>query len=336
MDHDERILHVNIARLAQPNYISMHEHSATGPPDRQGIRTTCKLDTRPQLGSVWRAIHKGVVLYEPFGGLCAGLESLLRNNIHVHRYLYSDTCPAARNVARFRVHNLQKQYPDLLPMSAIEDSFSSLPHDVTQITASSLISAGALSDIQWWIIVGPECKDFSPAGHSRGLNGVYSHTLQACIQIIGTLQQLQTRLPPLFMVENAAMQHNFRSKEIRDIVFPAVCDILGTPITIDAVRFGSYAHRCRNFWQNLAPIDTLTTLIKSIHCNKSKPVDNILDAGRTSAAVDRNDSCPFYPANRKGQIRVALPTLVAYPMSRAFKTYDSPGAIYDSNTGSCI
>ena len=178
------------------------------------------------------------MLYEPFRGLCAGLEAALRNNIRIHQYLYSDINAAARKVARFRVYNLQRKYPHLLSQAAVEDAFSTLAQDVTQVTTAALITAGALRGPQWLIIAGPECKDFSPAGNNRGMQGIHSHTLQACIQIIGTLQQLQPAQPPLFMVENAAMQHNFRSAEIRNDVFPAVCAILGVPITIDAVGLG--------------------------------------------------------------------------------------------------
>ena len=33
------------------------------------------------------ASQKGVILYEPFGGLCAGLEMILRCGIPVNKYL---------------------------------------------------------------------------------------------------------------------------------------------------------------------------------------------------------------------------------------------------------
>ena len=46
---------------------------------------------------------KGVVLYEPFGGLCAGLEMLLRCGISVARYLYSDIDPVAQALAKVRM-----------------------------------------------------------------------------------------------------------------------------------------------------------------------------------------------------------------------------------------
>ena len=47
--------------------------------------------------------QKGIVLYEPFGGLCAGLEMVLRCGIPVARYLYSDIDPVAQDLAQVRM-----------------------------------------------------------------------------------------------------------------------------------------------------------------------------------------------------------------------------------------
>ena len=282
---------------------------------------------------MWRAVHEGIVLYEPFGGLCAGLEAMLRNHVKIHRYLYSDTSPAAQKVARHRVQQLHNKYPHLLSQAAIEDAFNTLDMNVHNVSSASLHSAGACNGQQWMVIAGPECKDFSPAGSNRGMEGKHSDTMRACIRIIGTLQQLQRATPPLYIVENYAMQHNFASAYIRGEVFPLVCSMLGTPVTIDAVRFGSYAHRLRNFWQNLAPASSLADIIEQIHRPHRLPVDTILDKGRMSAHVAHHDKYPFYPANVKGRPRVALPTLVAYKNSKAFRHADSPGAIYDTYEG---
>ena len=100
--------------------------------------------------------------------------------------------------------------------------------DVTTITSQHLHAASGGQPHQWLVVAGPECKDFSPAGYNLSWNGKHSHTLLACVRIIGYLQQLQRTLPPLYIVENAAMQYNFRSAVIRDTVFPAVCSMLGT------------------------------------------------------------------------------------------------------------
>ena len=154
----------------------------------------------------------------------------------------------------------------------------------------------------------------------------------ACVKIIGFLQQLQRKQPPLYIVENAAMQYNFRSAIIRDEVYPSICNKLGTPVMLDAAQFGSYAHRCRNFWQNFSAAGSLSQSLATVRRPTGILAQDILDPGRTCAPVERNDQHPFYPCNKLGGPRSALPTLVAYPMSRAFHQ-GRPGSIYDSFTG---
>ncbi len=139
------------------------------------------------------------------------MEAVLRSGIVVHKYYYSDISPAAQQVAAHRVAAMLDLYPAQLQASALTYSFSLLPHDVATVTPADLVAAGARDGSQWLVIAGPECKDFSPAGHGQGLDGIHAYTLDACVQVIGALQQLQPALPPLFIVENAAMQHNFTS-----------------------------------------------------------------------------------------------------------------------------
>ena len=61
------------------------------------------------------------------------------------------------------------------------------------------------------------------------------------------------------------MGYNFRFETIRDLVFPAVCNMLGTPIMLDAAQFGAYAHCCRNFWQNFSTPRHLGTSLATVH-----------------------------------------------------------------------
>jgi hypothetical protein len=49
---------------------------------------------------------KGVILYEPFGGLCAGLEMVLRCRIPVAKYLYSNIDPVTQSGARVQMKAL--------------------------------------------------------------------------------------------------------------------------------------------------------------------------------------------------------------------------------------
>ena len=55
-------------------------------------------------------------MYEPFGGLCAGLEAILEG-IRVHQYFYSDPSQPARLVAEFRIQQLLRSYPNQFPAS---------------------------------------------------------------------------------------------------------------------------------------------------------------------------------------------------------------------------
>jgi hypothetical protein len=292
-----------------------------------------QLDTRPNPQGLERVVHEGIVLYEPFGGLAAGLEALLRNNIQIHQYIYSDTSPIAQAIAKHRIASLHYKYPLLLPMHAIQHTFTSLPMDVSACTHDALRHAGAGSGRQWVVIAGPPCQSFSPAGKHQGLEGQQGDAFMACVQLVGALQQVQHRVPPLFLIENAAMQFNFRSAFIRDVVFPQVCTMIGYPVTIDAVRFGSHAHRLRNFWQNWAPVQSVHAKVSNTHRSTGQIVDNILDPGRSSAWVEHTDRHPFYQVNLRGEPRRALPTLVAYPQSIAFKHPHSAGSVYDSTTG---
>jgi hypothetical protein len=57
--------------------------------------------------------------------------------------------------------------------------------------------------------------------------------------------------PPAYLLENVAMQHNFRHSHIKVPEYKKLVNMLGTPLTFDAAQAGSYAHRLRNYWTNL-------------------------------------------------------------------------------------
>ena len=87
------------------------------------------------------ALEHGIVLWEPFGGLCAGLEMALRNGFTIRQYYYGDIDPTAQQVARHRIRKLQTMYPLQLPEQALFSSFSALPMDVKQVTTAQLAAA---------------------------------------------------------------------------------------------------------------------------------------------------------------------------------------------------
>eukprot|EP00775_Hariotina_reticulata_P002674 gene2674-biopygen4244 len=187
-----------------------------GQPDSSGIRITQRLNTSPVHASFFpAAFSQGIVLYEPCGGLCAGLEMCLRNGISVRRYLYSDIDAVAQRVALHRVRELQTRYPHLLQPEALASSFSALPADIRQVTTAHLQQQLQQSPQQQWLVVaGWPCQDFSSAGRGKGMAGSRAQLLFDMVRIIGALQQLCPAAPPAYLLENVAFQHN-RSSSIQ-------------------------------------------------------------------------------------------------------------------------
>ena len=98
-----------------------------------------------------------------------GLEMVLRNWLRVDRYIYCDKSKESTQVAKHRLEVLTAQFPNQLQREAWKDAFTTTPQDMFEIGRRELISAGALSHDQQWIVVGGfECQDLSPAGHGLG------------------------------------------------------------------------------------------------------------------------------------------------------------------------
>ena len=256
---------------------------------------------------------------------------VLRNGLPVFQYLYSDIDPVARQVAQHRLALLQARYPGLLPASALEHTFSALPQDVWQVTTEQLALLSQRWPRQWLVVGGWECQDLSPAGASRGLTGSRSSTLAPLVKILADLQQLQQHLPPAYLVENVAMQHN-PAQHIRE-QFGIISKSLGQPVCLDATQFNSLAHRVRNYWTNLCSQQQLESAARQVQRTPGLTVQSVISpaASRFAAPVQQQDSSRAgrYPANFVGQPRSAWPTLMAYKGSRAFKE-GQPGAILDS------
>jgi hypothetical protein len=114
---------------------------------------------------------------------------------------------------------------------------------------------------------------------------------------------------------------------VRD--FDVICSIIGQPVLLDAARFGAGAHRLRNFWTNLALPHHLTCCTEFIHRDPNLFADMWLDPGRETINAVFSDFHPFYPCNKKDERRRAFPTLVAFPISRAFRDLNA-GTVYDT------
>ena len=270
------------------------------------------------------AMREGITLYEPFGGMCSGLDSMLGNGYTIARYLYSDIDPAAVKVARHRIASLHARYPLSFPLSASRDTFTALPADVVEVSAAHLDAAGAGGGDQWLVVAGWSCQDLSRGGKGRGLDGIHSVTFYDILRILGDLQALQQQRPPGFILENTYMQDS-KSKAVQD-AFTKICHAVGQPVVVDAARFGSYAHRLRNFWSNLADPVHVNHMVSTLHRSPGRFVDDVLDNGRQVAFYAPVSRPPRYQCDEQpdevgGELKPvqALPTLMATIGSYAFR-----------------
>ena len=110
-----------------------------------------------------------------------------------------------------------------------------------------------------------------------------------------------------------------------------VCRYLGSPMLVNAAALGSYAHRLRWKWTNLASTQGVSATLQQLVRPTSRYVDDILDIGRHAQVVVQADKPPLAPLNQIGKPRLALPTLVSYPKSHAFRD-QGPGLVWDCTT----
>ena len=300
--------------------------------DQHGVQPTAAICTRV-IGQQFfsHACSYGIVVCELFGGICSGLEMALRSGMMVQKYFYCDKDPVARRIAAYRLHQLNGQYPALLSRDSYRYAFTALPQDVAAITSDHLVRAGAQNGDQWLVVAGFECQDLSPAGSGKGLSGGHSVTFFAMKRVLGALQQLQPQLPPGYFIENTYLRHNFGAlQQTSAAEYQFICQCIGHPLACDAAQFGSYAHRLRHYWTNLAHLQQLEVVLQHVHRPVGLKVTDILRPGRVVLAAVKSDAAPFYRCNVKGEPLSALPTFTAYRMSRAFKA-GQPGAVFDGN-----
>ena len=84
--------------------------------------------------------------------------------------------------------------------------------------------------------------------------------------------------------------------------------LLGPPIFVDAAALGSYAHRPRWMWTNLASTSALTFALAQVQRPVRRELDDILDDHRVSTEVTKDDEPPLAVVNLVGFTRRAFPT----------------------------
>ena len=295
------------------------------------------------VGHEWvhRAHQHGVLVLDLFGGMGAMLEGILRNGLTVHRYYYVDACPTAAIIMKHRLNGLYAQFPNQLTKAATSASFSALPQDVRMITMNHLsVVIEDMVDTQSALLIGAgyPCQDLSSAGGApKGLQGKRSSLLYPAVGIITTLQQA-TAIARIddssrvgYILENVGMQYGHRNQEVLMKDFKTINSILGTPVTFDAATVGSYAHRLRNYWTNIADCTQLQQVYDVIDRDVTRVVAQILDDNHKPKLSLHNDRPPYEPCNIRGYEMRALPTLMATPNSHAFRL-DRQGSLWNTDT----
>ncbi|CAM6082409.1 unnamed protein product [Calypogeia fissa] len=241
----------------------------------------------------WTPSPDGITLLELFGGISTGLEALLQSGMVVKKYIYVDTDACAREVSKARLLEFSSRFPQQFPPHAWKASFTLLPPDIQLIQRQHLELLGSLD----LIIAGWECQGFSRAGDGAGLRDPRSALFMDLVQVLTWAQQLFPAVG--YIIENTPSQFDQRERVQEDYLL--VQHYLGPPLLLDAVHCGSYAHRLRNFWTNLAPISLLALALKNTIRNPALQVDQILDADSSCQPVTRQEPNPWYPANTPGQ-----------------------------------
>ena len=264
-----------------------------------------------------QAMGKGVTVYEPLGGMCSGLESLLRCGVKVNRYISSEPDLAAAKIVSQRLDKLSAEYPAQLSPDAYRRVWLDLPLDPCKVTEDSLMAAGAC-DGSHWIVFASWC--WHDVGKNPGSLAPDVCAVDHVVRIVQTLQRVQRRAPSYFLVCEQPRQswQNARAAQAR------VDAALGGPVVVDAAQFGSLAHRVSVHWTNLAQSQRLSAVVSAVQPASSAVLQDVLSSGRTVKPARAPDPPGTCARNIVGEpIRVA-PSLSRPDQQHLFDLVSDP------------
>ena len=289
-------------------------------PLRPLSRTPVRLQPKPD----------GYVVLDLFSGISTQLQACLRNGLAIQSYYAVETDQVAQTVAKHHIQLLHRDYPHLLPASSTQGFQTTLTNDIKTVSKQQLSCLPPV-DI---VFAGWECQGHSSAGIGLGLADPRSSLFYELVRVLNILEDLQlfSKLRPVhpfaYVLENVASNFD-RRQHIRDD-FIRIQHYIGTSVVIDAARHGARAHRLRAFWTNLLEANVLHAANQLVVRDLQANVDSILDTNHRAQICTRADRYPFYPANEVGRPINALPTLVSYPGSYAFRN-GNPGMVLNTD-----
>ncbi len=99
---------------------------------------------------------------------------------------------------------------------------------------------------------------------------------------------------------------------------------LGKLFLFDAAQCGSYVHRLRNWWTNLAPLSVLQLALRYTIKDPNLQVFHILDDQSSCQPVIRQKKPPWFLVNTIGKPKGVWPTFVSLLKAHTFQG-DGPG-----------
>ena len=116
------------------------------------------------------------MVIELFGGICSGLEMMLRAGVPVTHYIYVDGNSDVRSAARMRMVHLNRQFHNLWGFNDndSESMFNALSQQVEDISEAEVQALCRNHPHDILLVAGFPCQDLSPAGKGHGFNGRHS------------------------------------------------------------------------------------------------------------------------------------------------------------------
>lgn len=220
--------------------------------------------------------------------------------------MYVDNNIIARRNAMHHLQQLRMRNPKQLSASAIQGCMSCIPTDIALIGYEDLKRLGRVD----LVAAGWSCQGHSRAGLGQGLQDPRSGLFWELLWLLQWWQCNQAT-PITYIFENMPPM-GIMSVQVQNDAH-VICQHLGKPVAVDVVALGSYAHRLRWKWTNLAHMLGISAALKLIQHSDGRQIDHILNVGRYAQLVLQNDQYPLTLVNHVRQPQLALLTLVSFP-----------------------